>query len=80
MLLLLLLLFLLLLLPIVRSMIAAALPVAYLALGPFPLVPGMYTHEELEPLLSPLRELMREEGGSMGDSRQCLIFIIAAIL
>jgi dynein heavy chain 2 len=25
-------------------------------------VPGMYTHEELEPLLSPLREKMREEG------------------
>ena len=25
-------------------------------------VPGMYTHEELEPLLSPLRERMREEG------------------
>ena len=27
-------------------------------------VPGMYTPEELEPLLSPLRELMREEGGT----------------
>jgi dynein heavy chain 2 len=27
-------------------------------------VPGMYTHEELEPLLSPLRQLMREEGGT----------------
>jgi dynein heavy chain 2 len=25
-------------------------------------VPGMYTHEELEPLLGPLRETMREEG------------------
>jgi dynein heavy chain 2, cytosolic len=28
-------------------------------------VPGMYTHEELEPLLSPLREKMREEGDGM---------------
>ena len=27
-------------------------------------VPGMYTHEELEPMLSPLREKMREEGTS----------------
>ena len=26
-------------------------------------VPGLYTHEELEPMLSPLRELMLEEGG-----------------
>ena len=26
-------------------------------------VPGLYTHEELEPLLAPLRERMREEGG-----------------
>jgi dynein heavy chain 2 len=29
-------------------------------------VPGMYTHEELEPLIAPLREKMREDAG--GDS------------
>jgi dynein heavy chain 2 len=27
-------------------------------------VPGMYTHEELEPMLSPLKEIMRENGSN----------------
>jgi dynein heavy chain 2 len=39
-------------------------------------VPGMYTHEELEPLLGPLKELMLEEGG---DFRTPYDFMVSRV-